>query len=453
MIVRTQELKTLEESFGQSGNQLIVLYGREGCQKEQLLSLFAKEKKVFFYRCRQASEQEQLEMMQTELEEMMDVKFQSTDYHTFFNRLKSRDGSKLVLIFDEFQNIARKDESFLKNILLLKSKKLYPGPVQIILSSSSVSWIRGEFREQLPNFAKMVNLEMELEDLKFIDVVRSFPDYSVSQCVQVYGVIGGVPAYVERWDRKRDIRYNICKNVLSRDGYLFLEAEKFIASQLRELANYDTILSAIAAGNRKLNDLYRKTGFSRAKISVYMKNLMAFDVIEKVNSFETGGWENTQKGIYQIKNTYINFWFKFVYPNLSKLYMLSPEEFYDQFIAEELEEYLNRYFCQVCMEYLELLNTIHKLPVEIHKMGTWVGKQGNIDIIAQDTARVSIVGICNWSEEEMPYEVCEQLDKSMEKAHIASDYRYLFSAKAFQQKLVDKAKEDKRYILVDMKEL
>ncbi len=38
-----------------------------------------------------------------------------------------------------------------------------------------------------------------------------------------------------------------------------------------------------------MNDLYRTTGFSRAKISVYMKNLAAFDIIQKVVSFETGG--------------------------------------------------------------------------------------------------------------------------------------------------------------------
>ena len=58
-----------------------------------------------------------------------------------------------------------------------------------------------------------------------------------------------------------------------------------------------------------------------------MKNLAAFEVIEKVNSFETGGWENAQKGIYQIRCNYVNFWFRFVYPHLSDLYMMTPETF------------------------------------------------------------------------------------------------------------------------------
>lgn len=76
---------------------------------------------------------------------------------------------------------------------------------------------------------------------------------------------------------------------------MFHEAENYISIELRELSVYNTILAALASGNNKLNDLFLKTGFSRAKISVYMKNLMAFDVVEKVVSFDTGGWENTKR--------------------------------------------------------------------------------------------------------------------------------------------------------------
>ena len=87
-----------------------------------------------------------------------------------------------------------------------------------------------------------------------------------------------------------------------------------------------------------------------------------FDVVEKVYSFETGGWQNAQKGLYQIKDTFLNFWFKFVYPHLSEFYQMEPEEFYDRFIAGELESYLKRYFVNVCMEYLELQDMVNYFP-------------------------------------------------------------------------------------------
>lgn len=453
MVIRHTELKKIEQQYEKNGNQIVLLYGREGCDKEALIRIFCKGKKFFYYRARKASAQEQCMQFGHEIEKQYELSLSKYNYTEFFNRIRSGNASKLVVIIDEFQNIAKRDEEFFKAILKLKAKKLYPGPVMVILASSSVAWVEQELGERLADGMKKIDDTIKLDDLKFIDMVRSYPEYSVSDCVKVYGILGGVSSYMNRWNSKKDIRSNICKHILSPNGYLFEEAERYIGSELRELAIYDTILAAIAAGYRKLNDLFNQTGFSRAKISVYMKNLAAFEVIEKVSSFETGGWENAQKGIYQIRSNYVNFWFRFVYPHLSDLYMMSPEKFYDTYIEKELDDYMNRYFVQVCMEYLELLNMVGKLPIRIHKAGTWVGKTGNIDIIAQDSARNNLIGLCNWSRPELTYEMCEKLFDTMKKAKLKSDHYFLFSAKSFDEELLEKAKGDERLVLVDMTQL
>ena len=67
---------------------------------------------------------------------------------------------------------------------------------------------------------------------------------------------------------------------------MYNKAENIIGASLRELSVYDTILACIAGGCDKLNDLYLKTGFSRAKISVYMKNFAASDIIEKTGNID-----------------------------------------------------------------------------------------------------------------------------------------------------------------------
>ncbi len=291
---------------------------------------------------------------------------------------------------------------------------------------------------------------MKLEELRFLDLVRSFPNYSVRESVEAYGIIGGVPDYIKGWEDRQGVRENICAHILSPQGFLYGKAEETIRSQLRELSVYNTILETLASGKHKLNDIYQATGFSRAKISVYLKNLMEFDVVEKVYSFETGGWQNAQKGLYQIKDTFINFWFKFVYPYLSDLHWMGAEEFYARHIAGGLEEYLKRYFVNVCMEYLELQELIGKLPLRIHKMGTWIGKKGQIDIIAQNSVRENIICLCNWSEPQMTFEMCQRLFQSMEQAKITANFYYLFSAKGFEEKLIKVVDNDKRILLVNM---
>lgn len=453
MAGRKEEFSYLENLYGQQGNQLAILYGRRENGINELIKEFCRNKESFYFYASETSAKAQKQRMRQELEQQCGISVQEEHYDSFFSHMESIENRKLVIVVDEFERIVKKDEEFVKGIWKLKEKKLTQASVLILLYSSSISWVEQEMAQELGSFLKHVSGVTKLKELNFVEVVRSFPLYSVSQCVEVYGVTGGVADYLRRWDATVDIRSNICRHILSQEGFLYREAERIISAQLRERSVYNTILEAMASGKRKLNDLYQETGFSRAKISVYLKNLMAFDIVEKAASFETGGWENAQKGLYQIKDTFINFWFKFVYPNLSQMHKRSPEEFYDTYIAKELEEYLNRYFIKVCSEYLKLMNYMKKLPVKLHKMGTWIGKKGHIDIIVQNSVRENLICLCNWSEPEMTYEMCRQMFESMEQAKISANYYYLFSAKSFDEKLVKMVSEDKRIQLVDMKQL
>ncbi len=445
--------KQLEELYGQGGNSLVLLYGPMNCNKEELMKDFMKDKKFFYYRARKADAKEQLSMMGEETTKQFAVKLQKYTYDEYFNRIKSGDPSKLVVVIDEFEQIVKRDSDFMESILKLKNKRLYPGPVMIILASSSILWAEQDMKEVIKEAAEKFDAKLKVENLNFLEVVRLFPEFSVSDSIKVYGVLGGVPGYLEHWNVKKSFKENICELILSKNGPLFSVAEQLISSELRELSVYNTILMAIAKGENKLNDLFLYTGYSRPKISVYMKNLSHFDIVEKVESFETGGWENAKKGVYRIKDTYVNFYYRFVYPHLSDLYILSPEEFYESYIAEELDAYLDRYFVNVCMEYLGLLNQIRRLPISIKKMGTWVGKQGNIDIIAQSSERNNIVGLCNWTASQLTMDMCRGLFASMKQARISADHVYLFSAKAFEPSVIELAKRDKRFELIDMNEL
>ena len=86
-------------------------------------------------------------------------------------------------------------------------------------------------------------------------------------------------------------------------------------------------------------------------------------------------------------------------------------------------------------------------------MGTWVGKEGNIDIIAQNEVRQNMVGLCNWENPELTMEMCEALFSNMKKAKISAEYYFLFSAQGFAKDVAAMAEQDKRFSLVDMNEL
>ena len=80
MITKAADLKKLEEQYEQAGNQLVMLYGRKDCKKEDLIRLFVQDKKYFYYRCRQTSAEEQLRMMGEELGRQFEVSLQKHTY-------------------------------------------------------------------------------------------------------------------------------------------------------------------------------------------------------------------------------------------------------------------------------------------------------------------------------------------------------------------------------------
>ncbi len=453
MVVRTTELKKLESLYSLDQNNIVFVYGRKDCDKEALFDRFTTGKNYFYYRARQCSLNKQLQLLKDQMALTYGITTECKSFDDCFFNFKSSGQDKLVFILDEAQYAIKKDLSLLESLASLYKGKLCSKKVMIIVAASSIVWAENSFIELCKAASFKFEETIKLENLSFLDVVRAFPEYSVAQCVSTYGIVGGVAGFLNRWDGKKSIKDNVCNYILSPTGFLFTKAEDYISSELRELSCYDTILSSIASGHEKLNDLYEDTGYSRAKISVYIKNLAAFDVVEKAQSFETGGWDNTKKGVYRIKDAFTNFWFTFIYPHMSELFSYTPEHFYDTFIEPGLNDYLQLYFVNVCREYLHLLNTVDQLPIKLIKIGTWIGKEGTIDVVGQNSIRENVVGICNWSKDSMSYDSYENLLTLMKQARISAVSIYLFSATKFDESLMKLAAENKSVVLVDMTEL
>ncbi len=72
-------------------------------------------------------------------------------------------------------------------------------------------------------------------------------------------------------------------------------------------------------------------------------------------------------------------------------------------------------------------------------MGEWVGKDGVLDIIAQDEEGHTLIGLCNW-EKPMTYDDYENLLDYAKKAKINVDYIYMYTAFRFDERLNLEAK-------------
>lgn len=224
-------------------------------------------------------------------------------------------------------------------------------------------------------------------------------------------------------------------------------------TSLRELPFYNTILSVLAEDEPKLNYLYNRTGFSRAKISVYIKNLIQIDVAEKYFSFEPKKKDCVMKGLYGISDPFLHFWYKFVFPDLSALEFGNPETFYENYIKDELSDFVEQTYVNVCREFLILMNQYGKLPVSFEMPQTFYGKQGTIPLIAKGEQEKILVGLCKWSMEPMGNAEFEHLLELTEQTGQEADYYYLFSKEGFTNELAVMAKGMENIQLIDLESL
>ncbi len=450
LVKRTAELKLLEEQYSTAGNNLVILYGRKGMGKTSLIKEFLVDKpSAFYYEGMECEDELQFLLMNRRVHRE-NGSYELTDYPILFSSLLSSGEDKTIIILDEFHYILKSSSDILEAFRILKSQNR---SVMFVLCSSSIRWVENEMVSELGEYAAFITAYMKLKEFTFVDFVNRFPKSSVETCIYINAILGGIPEYLASWQESLSVEKNIKNLLLNKNSRLIHAPQQLLKLELREPAVYNTILYYLAVGNRKLNDLHSKTGYSRAKISVYLKNLIQLDIVEKLVPLDEEGKENAMRGLYRIKDNFLSFWYRFVFPNLSEIMLDSADRIYTREIAPDLDTYMEEYFADVCTEFLKLMNLHERLPEKFIWWDRWYGKNGTIDILAQTGDKKTLVGNCHFENRITEPEEYLALLALADEAKVSSDYCYLFSRKGFSDELKKMAADRKDLILIGLEDL
>lgn len=422
-IGRKEERKSLESVYATDRSNLLVLYGKEGIGKTALALHFAQNKKTIYERFLPAGENEHERLVKETFD-----KIKNGDY---------KQEEKTILIFDEFHHIESK--SIYSDIVFILNNEETCGRFMILMLSSSINFVENSMIELDPGFASSITGIVKIQPISFAQMVEWFPNKSVEECIIIRSILGGVPKYLSMWDKSKGLRENIINLFLTRQAPLIEEPEAVLRKELRELSSYNTILISLGRGLIKLNDLFLATGYSRAKISVYIKNLIEMDVVEKLFSANVKNVENTMKGLYRISDSLLSFYYAFVYPNITRIELGKGSEVYDEMIGPALNSYLRPFFADVCREYLDLMSQYGKLDHEYSHWQTWYGKKGTIDIVGSDSKNNMICGICSFEDEISTIESFAELKALTAQAGIKKCSFCLFSKNGFDSSIEELA--------------
>ena len=434
-IGRKEERKSLESVYATDRSNLLVLYGKEGIGKTALALQFAQNKKTIYERFLPAGDNEH--------ERLVDETFDK------IKKGEYKAEQKTILIFDEFHHI--ESNKIFSDLVYILSNEEICGRFMILMLSSSINFVENSMININAEFAASITGIIKIQPISFAQMVEWFPNKSVEECIIIRSILGGVPKYLLMWDRSKNIRDNVINLFLRRQSPLLNEPEAVLRKELRELSSYNTILISLGRGLIKLNDLFLATGYSRAKISVYIKNLIEIDVVEKLFSANVKNAENTMKGLYRISDSLLSFYYAFVYPNITKIELGNGSQVYDEIIGPTLNSYLRPFFADVCREYLDLMSQYEKLDHLYNHWQTWYGKKGTIDIVGYDSENNMICGLCSFEDPVSTIEAMAELKALVSQAGIKKCSYCLFSKNGFDSSIEELA-ADGEVIIASLKD-
>ena len=476
---REKELAFLESKYTAENGQLIVLYGRRRVGKTETLKEFCKNKPHVFFACRECTDKLQL---RTFSEKMLKEDIPARRYISQFENweqafrsvtdLPSGDMKKLLII-DEFPYMCRGNTSIPSVLQNLWDEVLKDKNLMIVLCGSSMSFIEKELlSEKNPLYGRATGV-YRMTEMDFYDAVKFFPDYSDTDKVIAYSVLGGIPHYLKQFDPKKSLAENIKNNILTKGCVLYSEVDFLLRQELRETPIYNSLIEAIALGNTKLNEISQKSLVDdTSKTSTYLRNLIQLGIVEREFSVDAGTKEraNTNRGTYKLTDNFFRFWYAFVFTNYSELEAGDVDGVFHYSVEPQLHQFASMPFEDVCRQYVRKLQQANALPFRYAHMGRWTDKttvrdtsapggtriaETEIDILAVSRSRKEYL-ICECKFKNKPFSYSEYLDtiaKLTPQKEKADFYYALFSELGFDNKIKEADNINKRLWLYELSDI
>ncbi len=445
---RREELAFLERCYAKKGFQFVPLHGRRRVGKTRLVREFIRDKRALYFMADSITEGEQLRNLARETGDLFSDPLLAEngyrDWYQFFRYIKEKAGrERLIVVIDGFPYLVNANHAISSIFQKGIDEILHNSPVFLILLGSSIGMMEREVLfSKAPLYGRRT-ASLEIKEMNFAALQEFFPHSTFSQRLAIFGVVGAVPAYLERVEN-RDITAFIREQVLDSGSFLYNEVEFLLREELREPRSYFVILRSIAQGKRKLSEIINDTGFDKTHLSRYLDILRSLRLVEKEVPITEQHPDKSRLGLYRIHDRFFSFWFRNVFPYRSRL-ELGDTRYLMTKLSETFEQYLSFVYEDVCRELCHDLLT--KGIMNFTAIGRWWWKNEEIDLVALDEENNAIwFGECKWSAKQIGEDIYADLRRKAAMVDWGGTKRVerfiLFSKNGFTAGMRRMAKKD-----------
>ena len=356
-IGRERELAVLQELADSGRAELFVLLGRRRVGKTELLQRLCKERRSVYFLAAQVRDKDNLKAFQRALlEGLADPLLENVelpDWAAALTVAAERAGDeRLIVVLDEFPYLCEANRGLPSLLQRFWDQRGKDSSLMLILCGSQVSFMEREvLAERSPLFGRRT-AQRRLEPLAPSETLDFFPSWSVRDRLLAYGILGGMPAYLRRFDEERSLVDNLHREVLRPEGYLFDEVNYLLRTELQNPATYNSILGALAGEADRVGDIALSVGVDSPTANKYLHVLRELRIVERSVPLTDADPLRSRRGVYRIADRFLAFHFRHVQPNVSLIEAGRGPQVYEEFIQPDLERILDDARTDFVLEHL-----------------------------------------------------------------------------------------------------
>lgn len=443
---REKERVFLESEYNRKGSSLVILYGRRRTGKTALVAEFIKNKEAIYFLATQENETQNKNSFKNLVAEYTQNRLLMNAtidrWELLFESLNEyKTSEKKVIVIDEFQYIGKSNPAFPSIFQKIWDTLLIKKNIMIILCGSLISMMESQtLNYDSPLYGRRTG-QIKLKQIPFKYYNEFLPSKSYKELIECFSITGGIPKYIELFYESDNIYNAIEKNVISKSSFLYDEPNFLLQKEVNEVGSYFSLIKTIAAGNRKLSKIASAIEVKQTSLTKYLKTLIDLDIIEREFPITEKNPEKSKKGKYKIKDNFILFWFRFIYPNLNYIESGSEELAIKKIKTNLIDNHISYIYEDICIEKMWQLNKENMWSFNFEKVGKWWNNNLEIDIVAINNESKDIIfGECKYWNDKIGISVLKELEEKSKNViwnnETRNNYYVLFSINGFTDELI-----------------
>ena len=415
---REAELRSLNDILVRRGAQFLVVYGRRRVGKTTLLIEWAQRSQMptlYWVAAREPSALLLRSFSQSiyahaHPDRPVDPLFSYPSWEMALREAAAlAQNQRLILIMDEFPYAAQSEHALPSLLQNAWDHFFKTTQVVLVLAGSQIGMMVDALSYHAPLYGR-TTAQLPLKPLPFRSLSQFFPHYNAEQRVAIYAILGGIPAYLEKFRDDVSLAANVRQQILSPTSIFQQEAFFLLQDEVREVSNYLAIIRAIGEGAHSLDEIALLSGIARNHASTYLVRLQELTFVQRQIPATLPKNKRTTQGRYVLDDAFLRFYFRFLAPNRILLEQGLSNRLWD-LIGESLRAFVGQTaFEEICRTWTLEQAIAGRLPFLPDMVGRHWSGDVEIDVVAINwQQRQLLLGECKWGADLVGRDVIESL--------------------------------------------